>query len=283
MGALESNAGDDFHFWWAAGRALGLIRPGTVSRLLAVEGLPRIDDPDDQYEFVDVTEYVGGVTSADATAVLVSQLKYSTRHPTRQWTAAQICRKRSRRGSGGNPGRHRSVVADLAGTYRQLVEQFGRDATLGKVRIRLVSNQPADPELTGAVGRSRALHGNSAVLLLACLPLAVGSRGPVALVALLLLGIQYGALSALVPAATADLVPRERFGTAYGLVFTGWGLAGLLASVVAAAGAAHIGYPGVYRYFLAVTVLSWACVAAYSRWPRSSYRAGEPDGSTSST
>ncbi|MBC8091244.1 MAG: hypothetical protein H7Y15_04750 [Pseudonocardia sp.] len=151
LGALASNAGDDFHFWWAAGRTPDLIRPGTVSRLLAVEGFPRIDDPDDQYKVVDVTEYLGGVTFDDATAVLVSQLKYSTRHPTRQWTAAQICRKRSRRGSGGDPRRPRSVVADLAGTYRQLVEKFGRDATLGKARIRLVSNQPEDPELTGAV------------------------------------------------------------------------------------------------------------------------------------
>lgn len=131
---------------------------------------------------------------------------------------------------------------------------------VGNVVGRLVAGPLSD-----RVGRSAALHGNCAVLLLACLPLAAGSGGPVALVALLLLGTQYGALSALVPAATADVVPRERFGTAYGLVFTGWGLAGLLAPVAAASGAAGIGYPGVYRCFLAVAVLSWACVAAYSR------------------
>lgn len=119
--------------------------------------------------------------------------------------------------------------------------------------------------LSDLVGRSAALHGNSALLLLACLPLAVGSSGPVALLALLLLGTQYGALSALTPAATSDAVPSERFGTTYGLVFTGWGAAGLLAPVAAAAGAAEVGYDGVYSSFLVVAVLAWACVATYAR------------------
>lgn len=149
----------------------------------------------------------------------------------------------------------------LAGTPDAVAAAVGVLA-VGNVVGRLVAGPLSD-----RVGRSAALHGNGAVLLLACLPLAAGSRGPVALAALGLLGTQYGALSALVPAATADVVPRHRFGTAYGLVFTGWGLAGLLAPVAAASAAAGIGYPGVYRYFLAVAVLSWACVAAYSRSP----------------
>ena len=42
-------------------------------------------------------------------------------------------------------------------------------------------------------------------------------------------GLAYGAVSALVPAATADGVGPAAFPTAYGIVFTGWGSAGLLA------------------------------------------------------
>ena len=42
-------------------------------------------------------------------------------------------------------------------------------------------------------------------------------------------GLAYGAVSALVPAATADRVGAAAFSTAYGVVFTGWGCAGLLA------------------------------------------------------
>jgi hypothetical protein len=39
---------------------LALIKPGTESRLLVVELLSRVDDPDDEYEAVVVAEHVGG-------------------------------------------------------------------------------------------------------------------------------------------------------------------------------------------------------------------------------
>ncbi|HEY2193431.1 MAG TPA: MFS transporter [Actinomycetospora sp.] len=119
--------------------------------------------------------------------------------------------------------------------------------------------------LSDRVGRRAALHGNSALLLVACIPLAAGTSGAPALVALFLLGTQYGALSTLTPAATADVVPVERFGTTYGLVFTGWGVAGLVAPAGAAALAVEIGYHGVYLAFLVVAALSWACAATYAR------------------
>ena len=97
---------------------------------------------------------------------------------------------------------------------------------LGNFAGRLVAGPLSD-----RFGRRTALHVNAALLLLACFPLALGAAGPIALVALTLLGAQYGALSTLTPAATSDVVPAEHFGTTYGLVFTGWGLAGLLAPV----------------------------------------------------
>ncbi|MFF4812792.1 hypothetical protein ACFY03_31725 [Micromonospora chersina] len=156
MGAPESNAGDDFHFWWAASRALALIEPGTESRLLVVEGLAQIDDPNDEYEIVDVAEYIGGADLSSATTLLISQLKYSTRHPNRAWTAAQICRKRSRSRKDESAGKKRSVIADLADTYKQLVVDYGRDAVLQKVQIRLVSNQPADPLLASSIAAAAA-------------------------------------------------------------------------------------------------------------------------------
>ena len=80
MGAPESNAGDDFHFWWAATRALELIESGTDLRLLTLEGLASVDDADDAYETVDVGEYFGGDDVMTAYALVLSQLKYSSRH-----------------------------------------------------------------------------------------------------------------------------------------------------------------------------------------------------------
>jgi OFA family oxalate/formate antiporter-like MFS transporter len=115
------------------------------------------------------------------------------------------------------------------------------------------------------IGRRAALHANSALLVLACIPLALGASGPIALTALLLLGAQYGALSTLTPAATSDVVPAERFGTTFGLVFTSWGVAGLIAPVAAAVLATVIGYGGVYAAFLVVAALSWASIGMYVR------------------
>lgn len=119
--------------------------------------------------------------------------------------------------------------------------------------------------LSDHIGRRAALHANSALLIVACVPLAVGTKGPFALIALLLLGLQYGALSTLTPAATADVVAAERFGATYGRVFTGWGLAGLFAPVGAAALATRVGYDGAYLAFLIVAGLSWVGVATYTR------------------
>ncbi len=59
--------------------------------------------------------------------------------------------------------------------------------------------------------------------------LALPASVPVVLAGYLGTGLAYGAVSTLVPAATADRVGSAAFPTAYGIVFTGWGCAGLLA------------------------------------------------------
>ena len=53
----------------------------------------------------------------------------------------------------------------------------------------------------------------------------------VVLAAFLGTGLAYGAVSSLVPAAAADRVGAGAFSLAYGRIFTGWGVAGLLAPV----------------------------------------------------
>ncbi|MFI5724653.1 AAA family ATPase [Streptomyces cyaneofuscatus] len=149
MGATESNAGDDFHFWWAAGRALELVSPDTELELVTVEGLAVVDDPDEQYETVDVAEYVGGRDVASADRIQLSQLKYSTRHAETAWTAARLCQKRVKKAE-GKANSERSVIADLAAAYTRLRDDHG-DQALNKARIALVSNCPGDPMLLESV------------------------------------------------------------------------------------------------------------------------------------
>ncbi|MET8130055.1 hypothetical protein ABZV67_44745 [Streptomyces sp. NPDC005065] len=158
MGAPESNAGDDFHFWWAASRALKLIEPGTILRRVTLEGLAHVDDPDDEYETVDVAEYLGGDDAASAEVLVLSQLKYSSRHPDTAWTTARLCKKSVRRRANGTTTPPRSVIADLAAAYRRLVDDHGIDVA-SRARIALVSNQPAASELVSCVAAAAAWVG----------------------------------------------------------------------------------------------------------------------------
>jgi MFS family permease len=94
----------------------------------------------------------------------------------------------------------------------------------GNVVGRLVGGAWSD-----RIGRRPAVAvalGTGAVAIVA---LALPTSVPVVLAGYLGTGLAYGAVSALVPAATADRVGTTAFPTAYGVVFTGWGCAGLLA------------------------------------------------------
>jgi OFA family oxalate/formate antiporter-like MFS transporter len=81
------------------------------------------------------------------------------------------------------------------------------------------------------IGRVPALAGTLTTGAVSIGVLALPTPSPVVFVGFLCTGLAYGAVSALVPAATADVVGPAVFATAYGVVFTGWGCAGLLAPV----------------------------------------------------
>jgi MFS family permease len=106
------------------------------------------------------------------------------------------------------------------------------------------------------------------LLALAAAVAALGwlSAAAVALVALPVLGAQYGAISAVLPAATADLVGPERFGTSYGRVFTSWGVAGVVGP--AAGGWLHAGagtYRPAFQASLVCAALALVALAAFAR------------------
>lgn len=143
-GAIESNAGDDYHILWACRRALQMLSPDSNLRLVRVEGVSKEDDAavadPDVFLGVDLTEYYGGTTTDDASSVVFSQLKYSQRHPERPWTASRLCEKSKGR-------RDRSVIARLAQAFSGFSEGRTRTLILERLQIKLVSNQPADNTL----------------------------------------------------------------------------------------------------------------------------------------
>lgn len=147
-GARESNAGDDFHVVWAARRAIRLLNPRTNLQRVLIEKLSAVDEAAstkaarDLFLGVDVSEYFGGDSLHSSKRVVISQLKYSTRHSTKAWTAARL-------GKVGSKGA--STIARMAEAFKGLSQTNSRDVVLQKLKIRLVSNQPIAEVLRDAL------------------------------------------------------------------------------------------------------------------------------------
>lgn len=144
-GARESNAGDDFHILWATRRALGLLDQSADLASVTVEELSPADEEHTDSAStlgVDLTEYFGGGGFASARRVVVSQLKYSARNPSRPWTAARLAKP---------PSKGASVVRRLAEVYSELARNHPRKRVLQTLQVRFVSNRPAGAELRQAV------------------------------------------------------------------------------------------------------------------------------------
>lgn len=147
-GAPESSAGDDFHVLWAARRLLTLLEPHSKLTALKVEGVNPDEsillDPDgDQLLGIDITEYYGGLDSNEASRVVFSQLKYSTRRSDLSWTAARIVSD--------------SIVHRLRQVFDTYKAHLESDAFISKVTLALVSNRPCDSGLIGALSEAKNL------------------------------------------------------------------------------------------------------------------------------
>jgi len=152
----EPNAGTDYHILWAIRKCLLLInfeKDGLKS--VAMEGI----DPEDAREVdpdggkllaVDLTEYYGSTDFSSAKKVVISQLKYSTRHPEQEWTPFSV--------SQGKKGTTGSIIHRLATTFQGFVDKFGADTVLSKTIIQLVSNRPAQPLLQQLADAAKQLH-----------------------------------------------------------------------------------------------------------------------------
>jgi hypothetical protein len=141
--APESNAGDDFHRLWAAKKALDLVNfDDSGLKLLSIEGsqadeAKEIDATGRKLLSIDLAEYYGGRTFGTATRVVFSQLKYSTRTPDKNYTAARLC-------EGKGDDKDRSIIERLADSFNGYRVNFGREAVIQKLGLKLVTNRPVE-------------------------------------------------------------------------------------------------------------------------------------------
>ena len=154
-GARDSGAGDQFHLLYAARRALALLDPSSGLRRLRLEGLypgdPAAATPE-LLQGIDLTEYFAGASFQAAAAVVVSQMKYSQRNPSKAWTAARLCESNRTNGP--------SVVSRLAEAYTAFRRSHSRSDVLARVKLRLVSNQPLGSRLRTSLDAAQGLIQN---------------------------------------------------------------------------------------------------------------------------
>lgn len=120
-----------------------------------------------------------------------------------------------------------AYAAELA-AQRELDQRLGGLAVASMGMGNLLGRLAADP-LIARVGLRPALRIDLVLMCVALGALSSLSAQAAALLTLVLLAMQYGALSALLPTAVRQVCDASRFGTTYGLVFSAWGLAGVLA------------------------------------------------------
>lgn len=160
-GARESSAGDDFHLLWAGRKALSLLMPNSDLIALSIEGPHReeasfLDPEGDQLLAIDLAEYYGGDRFDSAELIVLSQLKYSTRTPEKDWTAARLSEgkasgeKKTKTNNGIG-----SIVHRLAQTFQRYYNNYGQVAVLQKLVLKLVSNRPASELLTSALAEAK--------------------------------------------------------------------------------------------------------------------------------
>lgn len=171
-GARESNAGDDFHLVWAAKKALDLLEPNTNFKALCVEG----PNPKDAKDFevdsndllsIDIAEYYGAKTFEEASKVIFSQLKYSTRMGNEDWTLAKLC-------TFGNKKKDNSIIRRLAQTYNGFNKRYSNLES--KLILKLVSNRKIEIPLKELLNTSKKIIVNENIVQYLNLKTALNSQ-----------------------------------------------------------------------------------------------------------
>ena len=139
--APESNAGDNFHVLWTIKKSFELLNfEDNGLKAITIEGIdplnPIKSDPlGNQLLGVDIVEYYGGEHFNEARKIVISQLKYSTRHASKNWTFSSLYKGKKSNSTDG------SILHRLAQIYKSFLKEYGRDLVLKKIVIKLVSNR----------------------------------------------------------------------------------------------------------------------------------------------
>jgi hypothetical protein len=143
--APESDAGDDFHVLWTMKKSFDLLNFDEDGlKAITIEGIDqntanKLDPSGSKLLGVDIAEYFGGDSLISAKRVVVTQLKYSTRRITENWTISKLYYGKKKGSFDG------SIIHRLAQIFKTFLDEYGRELVLTKLTLKLVSNRNFNP------------------------------------------------------------------------------------------------------------------------------------------
>ena len=135
-----SRDGDQFHHLWAARRCLNLLSSDGGPVAISIEGPSPLESGGTSSneagdEVIDIAEYFGSEDIRTATLVRYMQLKHSTLHATKPWTASGL----------------EKTLSGFAKRYKDLVQVHSNDALASKIEFWFVTNRPIGQQILEAV------------------------------------------------------------------------------------------------------------------------------------
>lgn len=145
-----SRDGDQFHYSRASRLCLELLEASSDLKVVSIEGVSKKDSINAGIESIDLALYYGSASPPTARFVRYRQLKHSTLHADREWTASGL----------------QKTLKDFAHRFTTLVGEFGVEYVCAHFAFEFETNRPLSPRLEetlaalrqGTQGRGDALY-----------------------------------------------------------------------------------------------------------------------------
>ncbi|WP_425928703.1 hypothetical protein [Pseudomonas sp. NyZ201] len=126
-----SRDGDQFHYSRASRLCLELLVASSDLQVVSVEGISKKDSVNAGIESIDLALYYGSSNLSTARLVRYRQLKHSTLHADKEWTASGL----------------RKTLKDFADRFTALVDQFGIKNVCERFAFEFETNRPLSPQV----------------------------------------------------------------------------------------------------------------------------------------
>lgn len=138
-----SRDGDQFHYHWAARHCLSLLSSGSDLVAISIEGASVAEGPDSANEgdeLIDVGFYFGSESLKDASLIRYVQLKHSTKHAQKPWTASGL----------------KNTLEGFSEKFKKLREKFTWEELRDKLRFTFTTNRPINEKVTKSLKKLAA-------------------------------------------------------------------------------------------------------------------------------